>query len=86
MATEGVPRLILNAFCTTCGNIAVEDQSVAAAQHALDHVAETKHVVVLNGTADIVQDSDESDLFEVASEEQAYAGSIDTRSTSSDVK
>jgi hypothetical protein len=56
MADEGVPRLILNAFCTTCGNICDEDESLAAAQFALDHVDATKHVVVLNGTADFTQD------------------------------
>jgi hypothetical protein len=73
MAKECVPRLILNAFCTTCGNIREEDQSIAVAQYALDHVAETKHVVVLNGTADVVRDSDEIDPIELDSEEQPYA-------------
>jgi hypothetical protein len=62
MANEGVPRLVLNAFCTTCGNIREEDESIAVAQFALDHVAATKHVVVLNGTVDVVQDSDGSIL------------------------
>jgi hypothetical protein len=67
MANEGVPRLILNAFCTTCGNISEEDESIAVAQFALDHVATTTHVVVLNGTADVVQDSDEIDPASLAS-------------------
>jgi hypothetical protein len=71
MANKGVPRLILNAFCTTCGNICEEDESIALAQFALDHVAATKHVVVLNGTADVVQDSDELDPASLASAEPA---------------
>jgi hypothetical protein len=69
MANEGVPRLILNAFCTTCGNICEEDESIALAQFALDHVAATKHVVVLNGTADVVQDSDDLDPASLVSPE-----------------
>ena len=60
MANEGVPRLILNAFCTTCGNIGEEDESIAVAQFALHHVDATKHVVILNGTVDFEQDQDDT--------------------------
>jgi hypothetical protein len=69
MANEGVPRIVLNAFCTTCGNIREEEESIAVAQFALDHVSATKHVVVLNGTVDVVQDSDEIDPVSLASAE-----------------
>ncbi|GEM_PF-6295471 len=86
MAKEGMPRLILNAFCTTCGSICEEDQSVAVAQYALDHVAETEHVVVLNGTADVVRDSDEIDPVTHPSDEHPYAPSTGTRLMSSDAR
>lgn len=60
-----IPRLILNAFCTTCGDLVDEDESIAVAQIALDHVAATKHVVVINGTADLMQDSEAAPSWEV---------------------
>jgi hypothetical protein len=76
MANEGIPRLILNAFCTTCGSIGEEDESIAVAQFALDHVDATKHVVVLNGTVDVVQDSDEIDPVSLASAEPLCGESL----------
>jgi hypothetical protein len=49
-----VPRLVLQADCTTCGPVCeVERDARLVSQSALDHVERTGHVVVLNGTADI---------------------------------
>jgi hypothetical protein len=48
-------RLVIDADCTTCGQIRGLSLTPAATQHlALAHVAETGHVVVLNGTADLL--------------------------------
>lgn len=48
------PRLVLHADCTTCGPVCdVDSNAELVSQSALVHVAQTGHVVVLNGTADI---------------------------------
>lgn len=49
-----LPRLVLHADCTTCGRVCeVDSDATLISQFALTHVAETGHIVVLNGTADI---------------------------------
>ncbi len=48
------PRLVLHADCTTCGPIGLGVSDHASIPGlALEHVAATSHVIVLNGTADL---------------------------------
>jgi hypothetical protein len=53
MSKNTLPRLIINALCTTCGEITPEDESIPTVQEALAHVARSSHVVILNGTVDV---------------------------------
>ena len=51
---KSAPRLVLHADCTTCGPVCDTHGDVGLiSRSALDHVAQTGHVIVLNGTADI---------------------------------
>ena len=53
LAAGDSPRLVIDAECTTCGDLFDHrTQASDVPQLALKHVAETGHVVVLNGTAD----------------------------------
>jgi hypothetical protein len=48
------PRLVLHADCTTCGPVCDQDSDGdLVSKAALAHVAQTNHVVLLNGTADL---------------------------------
>jgi hypothetical protein len=52
--TPPLPRLVLHADCTTCGPVCDQESDADwVSKAALAHVAQTKHVVVLNGTADL---------------------------------
>ncbi len=53
MSKIRLPRLIVNALCTTCGDFLPEVGSLTMVRKALAHSAETAHVVVLNGTVDV---------------------------------
>ncbi len=51
------PRLIIEALCSTCG--ALEDAGgLSAVRLALDHSSAFGHVVILNGTTDLVDDGE----------------------------
>lgn len=50
------PRLVMDASCTTCGQIDTDDP-FNVQNLAVEHAARTGHIIVLNGTAD-VPDSD----------------------------
>lgn len=45
-------RLIIDANCTTCGLIDTSENPFNAPDLAMEHVAQTGHVVILNGTVD----------------------------------
>jgi len=47
-------RLIIDANCTTCGLIDnLSDDPFMVQDAAVQHAAETGHIVILNGTADL---------------------------------
>jgi len=48
------PRLLIDAFCTVCGEFPGDDlKANLQVPAALRHAADTGHVIVLNGTADL---------------------------------
>jgi hypothetical protein len=52
MSKNTLPRLIINALCTTCGEVSPQVESITSVQEAVTHVARSNHVVILNGTVD----------------------------------
>lgn len=68
------PRLVLHADCTICGPVCdMDSDGRCVSQAALDHVAKTNHVVVLNGTADIP----EQDPTSLPSEDRCHAHELE---------
>ena len=56
-----IPRLIIEATCTTCGSLEQHPDGLAVVDLAGGHTRTTGHVVVLNGTTDIAH-CEENDL------------------------
>ena len=57
LGTMGRPtaRLVIEAECTTCGPICDDTQNgISIVQLALEHSTATEHVVILNGTTDVL--------------------------------
>jgi hypothetical protein len=54
-------RLIIEAACTTCGPLDEQSGGLALVLAAREHTEVTGHVVVLNGTTDIADSSDEKE-------------------------
>jgi hypothetical protein len=54
-------RLIIEAACTTCGPLHEQSGGLALVLAAREHTEVTGHIVVLNGTTDIVDSSEEKD-------------------------
>ena len=55
---RGVVRLVLEMNCTTCGRLAQLVHPYSIPDVALRHAANTGHVVILNGTADLLTDNE----------------------------
>jgi len=64
------PRLVLQPDCTTCGCL-TDERGYSVLQVALDHTAQTGHVVVLNGTIDLPEDQQATDAEQFASIESS---------------
>src|SRR5437879_3982939 len=60
------PRLVLQPDCTTCGCL-TDERGYSVLKVALDHTAQTGHVVVLNGTTDLPEDEEAAGKEECAS-------------------
>jgi hypothetical protein len=52
-AIEIIPRIIIEATCTTCGPLQDYSEILEFVNSACAHTRNTGHVVVLNGTVDI---------------------------------
>jgi hypothetical protein len=53
-------RLVIEAECTTCGRVVDEAAGMSTVRLALEHTVATGHVVILNGTTDLL-DADQPD-------------------------
>lgn len=50
---HSMPRLIIDATCTTCGSIDTpNNKALLVPEMAMRHTSTTGHVVILNGTVD----------------------------------
>ncbi len=50
---EQIPRLVIEAECSTCGVLEAVGQGLAAIELVIAHTRATGHVVILNGTCDV---------------------------------
>lgn len=55
---KGTARLVLEMNCTTCGPIRHLVNPLSIPELALRHAESTGHVVILNGTADLLTDTE----------------------------
>jgi hypothetical protein len=53
VGNHSMPRLIIDATCTTCGSIGTPgNEPLLVPEMAMRHTSTTGHVVILNGTVD----------------------------------
>ena len=59
---KGKARLVLELNCTTCGPMRHPVSPFSIPELALRHAESTGHVVILNGTADLLTDAEALEL------------------------